>query len=96
MMGDQTVGWRIRKSFEIAPGFRVNLGKQGFTSLSLGRRGTTLNFGKRGVTSTVSVPGTGVSYQHRFGGHTRKLQAKQHGGYLLIAGIVIIVYMLFR
>ena len=26
-----------------------------------------MNFGQRGVTGTVSLPGTGLSYQHRFG-----------------------------
>src|SRR5580700_7890963 len=31
-----------------------------------GGRGATLNLGKRGVKGTVSLPGTGLSYQHRF------------------------------
>jgi hypothetical protein len=60
------MGWRYRRSFRIAPGVRLNMGKSGFTSLSVGGRGATLNLGKRGVTSTVSLPGTGLSYQHRF------------------------------
>jgi Protein of unknown function (DUF4236)/Bacterial SH3 domain len=60
------MGWRFRKSFRIAPGIRLNMGKSGFTSLSIGGRGATLNLGKRGVTSTVSLPGTGLSYQHLY------------------------------
>jgi Protein of unknown function (DUF4236)/Bacterial SH3 domain len=60
------MGWRFRRSFRIVPGIRLNLGKSGFTSLSVGGRGATLNLGKRGVTSTVSLPGTGLSYQHRY------------------------------
>ena len=60
------MGWRFRRSFRLAPGLRLNMGKSGFTSLSLGGRGTTLNLGKRGATSTVSLPGTGLSYQHRY------------------------------
>jgi hypothetical protein len=60
------MGWRFRRSFRIAPGIRLNMGKSGFTSLSVGGRGATLNLGKRGVTSTVSLPGTGLSYQHRY------------------------------
>jgi hypothetical protein len=60
------MGWRFRRSFRIAPGIRLNMGKSGFTSLSIGGRGATLNLGKRGVTSTVSLPGTGLSYQHRY------------------------------
>jgi len=61
------MGWRFRKSVSIVRGVRINFGLRGFTSLSVGRKGATLNFGKRGTTGTVSVPGTGLSYQHRFG-----------------------------
>jgi uncharacterized protein YgiM (DUF1202 family) len=68
------MGWRYRKSFKIAPGLRLNMGKGGFTSISVGGRGATLNLGKRGVTSTVSLPGTGLSYQHRF----RSASTPQH------------------
>src|SRR5436305_1708901 len=60
------MGWRYRWSFRVAPGIRLNMGKRGSTSVSVGRSGFTLNFGKRGVTNTVSLPGTGLSYQHRF------------------------------
>ncbi len=60
------MGWRFRRSFRVAPGMRLNVGKSGVTSLSLGGRGATLNLGRQGVTSTVSLPGTGLSYQHRF------------------------------
>jgi hypothetical protein len=60
------MGWRFRKSVSIAPGIRVNMGRGGITSLSVGGRGGTLNIGKRGVTSTSSIPGTGLSYQHRW------------------------------
>ena len=60
------MGWRFRKSFRLAPGVRLNLGRRGITSMSVGRRGATVNLGKRGVTGTVSIPGTGLSYQHRF------------------------------
>jgi hypothetical protein len=60
------MGWRFRRSLRIAPGVRLNMGKSGLTSLSVGGRGATLNLGKRGVTSTVSLPGTGLSYQHRY------------------------------
>ena len=60
------MGWRFRKSFALAPGLRLNLGRRGITSMSVGRRGATVNLGKRGVNGTVSIPGTGLSYQHRF------------------------------
>jgi uncharacterized protein DUF4236/SH3 domain-containing protein len=61
------VGLRFRRSLRIAPGLRINLGSRVFTSISVGGRGATLNVGKRGVLGTFSLPGTGLSYQHRFG-----------------------------
>jgi hypothetical protein len=61
------MGLRFRRSLRIVPGLRINLGLRGFTSLSVGGRGATLNLGKRGVKGTLSLPGTGLSYQHRFG-----------------------------
>jgi hypothetical protein len=61
------MGLRFHRSLKIAPGLRINLGLRGLTSLSVGGRGATLNLGKRGVKGTLSLPGTGLSYQHRFG-----------------------------
>ena len=57
------MGWRFRKSVKILPGVRLNFGKGGFTSTTLGGRWLKTNVGGRGVRHTVSVPGTGVSYQ---------------------------------
>ena len=45
------------------PGISLNVGKSGFTSLSAGIRGFTLNFGRKGTRTTTSLPGTGLSYQ---------------------------------
>lgn len=56
------MGFRFRRSFKIAPGFRINLGKNG-ASVSVGRRGahyTVSTSGRR--TTTVGIPGTGLSY----------------------------------
>ncbi len=55
------MGWRFRKSFKILPGVRWNLGKRG-SSLSLGGRGVTVNVSKRGTRTTLGIPGTGLSY----------------------------------
>lgn len=52
---------RFRKSIKIVPGVRLNLSKSG-VSTSLGGRGATVNVSKRGVRSTLSVPGTGLSW----------------------------------
>ena len=56
--------WRFRKRIKILPGLWINLSK-GAPSLSIGGRGATTNISKRGVASTVGLPGTGLSY--RFG-----------------------------
>lgn len=55
------MGFRFRKSVKIAPGFKLNLSKSG-GSLSIGGRGATVNISSRGVRSTYSIPGTGLSY----------------------------------
>ncbi len=57
------MGFRFRRSLRIAPGIRVNIGKNGVSSVSLGKRGATLNVGKTGVHETVGLPGTGLSYR---------------------------------
>ena len=57
---------RFRKSVKIMPGVRLNLSKSG-VSTSFGGRGATVNVGKRGVRSTLSVPGTGLSWSSMSG-----------------------------
>jgi Protein of unknown function (DUF4236) len=51
---------RIRKSFNLFPGVKVNMSKGGM-SLTVGRKGFHLNFSKRGVRQTVGLPGSGIS-----------------------------------
>lgn len=51
---------RIRKSFKIFPGVKVNMSKGGI-SFTVGARGYHLNFSKRGVRQTVGLPGSGIS-----------------------------------
>lgn len=57
---------RFRKSVKIMPGVHLNLSKSG-VSTSIGRRGATVNVSKRGVRSTLSVPGTGLSWSSMSG-----------------------------
>lgn len=62
---------RFRRSIRIAPGIRLNLGKRGI-SASVGVRGAHETFhisGRR--TTSVGIPGTGLSYIARSGGGTR-------------------------
>ncbi|ECO0584320.1 DUF4236 domain-containing protein [Salmonella enterica subsp. diarizonae] len=56
------MGFRFRKRIKIAPGIHINIGKTGITSASIGKAGATLNVGKKGVKTTVGIPGTGLSY----------------------------------
>jgi uncharacterized protein DUF4236 len=51
---------RIRKSFNLFPGVKMNMSKGGM-SITVGRRGFHLNFSKRGVRQTVGLPGSGIS-----------------------------------
>ena len=51
---------RIRKSFKIFPGVKVNMSKGG-VSFTVGAKGYHLNFSKRGVRQTVGLPGSGIS-----------------------------------
>ncbi|MEX5602026.1 DUF4236 domain-containing protein [Pseudomonas syringae] len=51
---------RIRKSFKIAPGVRLNVSKSG-VSTSIGGKGFTTNIGKKGTRVTAGIPGMGVS-----------------------------------
>lgn len=58
------MGWRFRKSFKIAPGVRLNIGKKGI-STSIGPKGAKVNIGPNGTRFTASIPGTGLSYTTR-------------------------------
>jgi hypothetical protein len=57
------MGWRFRRSVKILPGVRLNFGKNGFTSTTIGGRGFKTNVSSRGVKHTIGIPGTGISYQ---------------------------------
>jgi hypothetical protein len=62
LLGGDIVGFRFRKSFKIAPGVRFNVGKKG-VGVSVGGKGfrTSVNTSGR-KTTTVGIPGTGLSY----------------------------------
>lgn len=58
-----TMGFLFRRRVRIFKGLSLNFGKSGFTSASVGRRGFTMNFGRKGRRTTIGLPGTGISYQ---------------------------------
>lgn len=56
------MGFRFRKSFKIAPGVRLNLGKKS-VGVSVGGKGARVSVNSNGrVTKSASIPGTGISY----------------------------------
>lgn len=56
------MGFRFRKSFKVAPGVRVNVGKKS-VGLSVGGKGARVSVNSSGrVTKSASIPGTGISY----------------------------------
>lgn len=59
------MGLRFRQILRLAPGLKLNIGKKGLNSLSLGRSGATLNIGRKGLHGAVGLPGTGLSYRAR-------------------------------
>lgn len=68
------MGFRFRKSFKIAPGVRVNVGKKS-VGISAGVKGARVSFNSSGrKTTTVGLPGTGLSYSktEKIGGSKTK------------------------
>jgi tetratricopeptide (TPR) repeat protein len=56
------MGFRVRKSFKIAPGVRITVSPRG-VSTSVGVKGVRVTRGADGrVTRTLSAPGTGISH----------------------------------
>jgi hypothetical protein len=61
--------FRFYRRKTIIPGVRVNLSRSG-PSFTFGVKGAHLTVGRRGVTKTVGIPGTGAFYTSRSGHHT--------------------------
>lgn len=56
------MGLNFRKSFKIAPGIKMNIGKKG-VGLSFGTKGARYSINSSGRrTKTIGIPGTGISY----------------------------------
>ena len=55
------MGWRLFRRVRLAPGMRLNFSRSG-PSISIGPRGLTRTFGRRGTRTTASIPGTGISF----------------------------------
>ena len=66
------MGLRFQRVLRIFPWLRINVSKGGLSG-SVGPRGADVNFGRRGVTTNAGIPGTGISYRSRLGGHGGKI-----------------------
>jgi hypothetical protein len=56
------MSWRFRRRLPLLRGVSVNLGRRGFSSISLGVRGAHLTIGPHGRRATIGLPGSGLSY----------------------------------
>ncbi|WP_251550688.1 DUF4236 domain-containing protein [Neobacillus muris] len=69
------MGLRFRKSIKIAPGIRMNVGKRG-VGVSFGGPGLRYSIHSSGrKTTTVGIPGSGLSYSTTTGGKSYKTPA---------------------
>lgn len=72
------MGLRMRKSIKLGKGVRLNLGKKG-TSLSFGTKGLRYSIHSSGRrTSSIGIPGTGISYVTSSGGSKRKYSSSAY------------------
>ncbi len=56
------MGLNFRKSINLGKGFRINLSKSG-VGFSFGKKGARITKSAKGnVSTTLSIPGTGISY----------------------------------
>jgi hypothetical protein len=61
------MGWRFRKSFKLLPGIRLNIGRKGISSATIGKRGLSASVGRQGVFRNIGLPGTGLSHRSKIG-----------------------------
>lgn len=62
------MGFRFRKQIKILPGIKLNLSKNGISSVSIGKAGATLNLSGKGAKLTTGLPGTGISFSQQIKG----------------------------
>lgn len=72
------MGLRFRKSVTLCKGVRLNFGKSGM-SVTTGTRGfhNTYNFGTGRTTTSIGIPGTGLSYVTTSGGRNNSSRSRQ-------------------
>lgn len=93
------MGFGFRKSFKIAPGVRLNVGKKGISSVSVGGKGARVSVGKKGTRTTISAPGTGLSYS-TFKSHSKTTRNAPSGNepnlaVSIIVGFIILIFFIW-
>ena len=93
--------FKFRRSKKILPGVKLNIGKKGPSSLSLGGRGSTVNVSRKGTKTTVGIPGTGLSYSTKSGGSAKRAKgfsksSSSKGAIILFVVILFVLFYLFR
>ena len=90
--------FKKRRSIKLAKGVRVNMGKKGVSSVSVGGKGLTLNSSKRGLKGTASIRGTGVSksgYLSKPSSKTQSEESAYGGGALLFLVVLVFLVWIF-
>lgn len=70
------MGFRTSKSIRVGNATRINLSKSG-VGVSTGMKGLRVGAGPRGTRTTVSVPGTGLSYTAQSGSGRKRGTTKR-------------------
>lgn len=91
------MSFRFRKRVKVLPGVWLNLGKSGI-STSVGTKGVTVNLKGDAVRTTLSAPGTGISYSSTARPSGDKPSAGRGAAYILLIVLVacVLVYLAVR
>jgi uncharacterized protein DUF4236 len=90
------MGFRFRRRLTLFPGFSLNLGRSGLTSVSVGTRCAHYTVGRRGARATVGIPGSGFSYTATTHHHRGRPAARRRGSFVLGLCGIYLYYLLFR
>ena len=82
------MAFRFRKSVRIMPGLKVNFSSSG-TSVTVGPKGFTTTYSKRGKFRNISIPGTGLSTRYKIdsAGNKKRSSAQTRGRQSLPAAV---------
>jgi Protein of unknown function (DUF4236) len=87
------MGFRFRKRVKLFPGLWLNVSKGGM-STSVGTKGLTVNLKGDKTRTTVSAPGTGISYSESTRSTERPGEARPGRAFVLVL-LVLAVLALF-